>query len=53
MTARVELLAIHNILMCPAQCPPPSAEDTYTIGLLKNLITHWHSLTRSGKEPGK
>ena len=53
MTAKEELLKIHNILMCPAECPPLSPEDTYTVGLLKGIITHWHSVTRSEKEPVK
>jgi hypothetical protein len=56
MTAKEELLAIHNILMCPAVCPPRSADDTYTVGLLKNLLHHWHDSTRQlleieGKAP--
>lgn len=40
--AHTELLEIHKILMCPAECPPRSAEDTYTIGLLKDIIADWH-----------
>lgn len=37
-----ELLKIHTILMCPAECPPVSDNDTLTVKMLKEIIHAWH-----------
>ena len=39
-----ELLTIHTILMCPAECKPITETDTYTVKLLKGLINRWHTI---------
>ena len=39
-----ELLTIHEILMCPAECPPVTEDDKYTTKLLKGVIQNWHSV---------
>lgn len=43
-----ELLEIHTILMCPAECPPVADTDTLTIRLLKDVIHDWHANTKLG-----
>ena len=32
-----ELLAIHKIVMCIAECPPRADQDTYTVGAVKDM----------------
>ena len=39
-----ELLIIHEILMCPAECKPITEDDKYTTKLLKGIIQNWHSI---------
>lgn len=38
-----ELLKLHTILMCPAECPPIQKSDTQTVRLLKGVIAQWHN----------
>ncbi len=52
MTEHEELLALHTLLMCPAECQPIQAGDTHTIRALKGLIHNWHELGRElGQKP--
>lgn len=44
MSQHEELLALHTLLMCPAECPPIQDGDTQTVRLLKGLIDNWHTL---------
>jgi hypothetical protein len=44
-----ELLEIHTILMCPAECKTTEDKDTHTVKMLKGLIRNWHNTEKTAK----
>lgn len=39
-----ELLAIHNIGMCIAECPPIHPDDTYTVRMVKEMAERLNNM---------
>jgi hypothetical protein len=46
--ARAELLAIHTIGMCIAECQPATPEDTVTVRMVKDMAHRLNAYGRQG-----
>jgi hypothetical protein len=47
--SHAELLNLHKILLCPAECPPIAESDGWEVKALKCIIQDWHRLGESRK----